>query len=83
MNSKILDFLKLFSGTILVFFVLALSGCSLFKKNVAPFEREVLAKHSMKVLSYPTEEIGKQHMFNAREGSSGGFGGGGGGCGCN
>ncbi len=59
------------------------AGCSTFRKRVAPFQREFLAKSGMNFIENPEEETGMQHMFNAREGSVGGFGGAGGGCGCN
>lgn len=62
---------------------LSISGCGLFTKKVAPFQRETLAKAGMQLIENPMEETGMQHMFNAREGSVGGFGGAGGGCGCN
>lgn len=71
------------------FFVLLLTlmvfstGCSTFRKRVAPFQREILAKSGMNFIENPEEEASMQHMFNAREGSMGGFGGAGGGCGCN
>ena len=58
-------------------------GCTTFKKRVAPFEREILAKPGMGFIENVQEETGMQHMFDAREGSVGGFGGAGGGCGCN
>jgi hypothetical protein len=69
---------------LLFLFLIALaSGCGTFKKRVAPYEREILAKPGMNFIENPVEETGMQHMFNAREGSIGGFGGAGGGCGCN
>jgi uncharacterized protein YceK len=69
---------------ILALFALSLlSGCGTFKKRVAPFEREILAKPGMNFIENAQEETGMQHMFDAREGSVGGFGGAGGGCGCN
>ena len=76
--------MKRFIYLIFIFLLMPAMGCSsLMRKNVAPFERENLARQEMQLVSRPAEEIGKQHMFNAREGSVGGFGGGGGGCGCN
>jgi len=68
---------------LLVAGLVVLSGCSMLRKRVAPFEREVLAKPGMNFIENPMEESGMQHMFNSREGSVGGFGGAGGGCGCN
>jgi hypothetical protein len=63
--------------------LIMLAGCSTFRKKVAPFQREILAKSGMNFIENPEEEASMQHMFNAREGSMGGFGGAGGGCGCN
>jgi hypothetical protein len=37
----------------------------------------------MALVESPEEQASMNHMFNAREGSMGGFGGAGGGCGCN
>lgn len=68
---------------IFVIFTALLSGCGTFKKRVSAFEREVLAKPGMNFIENAQEETGMQHMFDAREGSVGGFGGAGGGCGCN
>ena len=75
-----IKFLRIFLLVVEIFLSL---GCSVFQKKVAIYERGNLANPNMALLPYPTEEIGKQHMFNAREGSVGGFGGAGGGCGCN
>ncbi len=69
----------------LYFFMVAmlLSGCSMFGKKVNAFEKQELAQSGMGFIEHPIEEVSVQHMFNAREGSVGGFGGAGGGCGCN
>ena len=72
-----------FKIQILLLASLVLANCGTFTKKVAVFDREILAKPGMQVVASPTEETLKQHMFNAREGSVGGFGGAGGGCGCN
>ncbi|MBL7687547.1 MAG: DUF4266 domain-containing protein [Bdellovibrionaceae bacterium] len=69
-------------GTILVVGVLV-SGCSMVGKKVSAFERGTLAKAGMQLVGAPKEQAGINHMYNAREGSVGGFGGAGGGCGCN
>ena len=58
-------------------------GCARLGKKIAPFERQILSLRGMEFISNPAEEASMQHMFNAREGSVGGFGGAGGGCGCN
>lgn len=67
--------------------LLALSGvvssCGMLGKRVSAFERGTLAKSGMQLVGSPKEQAGINHMFNAREGSVGGFGGAGGGCGCN
>ena len=62
---------------------LCLTGCGLFQKNISAFERQYLSQRGMNFIENPMEEVSQQHMFNAREGSIGGFGGAGGGCGCN
>ena len=71
------------STTVALLIVLALSGCAIFKKRVAPYDRALLAKPAMNFIDKPSQETAMQHMYNAREGSTGGFGGAGGGCGCN
>lgn len=63
--------------------LLVLPGCSMFGKKVNAFEKQDLARAGMGFIEHPVEEVSVQHMFNAREGSIGGFGGAGGGCGCN
>jgi len=57
--------------------------CGLVGKRVNAFERGNLSKNGMQLVGAPKEQAGMNHMFNAREGSVGGFGGAGGGCGCN
>jgi len=54
-------------------------GCT----GVSPYEREFLADPIMQFDPDPEENVLRQHLLNAREGSMGGYGGGGGGCGCN
>lgn len=78
--SKVLRALFL---TVFCLVALGLSGCSMFAKNVKAYERQYLSLKGMGILENPLEESAAQHMFNAREGSVGGFGGAGGGCGCN
>ena len=63
--------------------MIGLSGCSIVGKRVSAFERGNLAKSGMQLVGAPKEQAGINHLFNAREGSVGGFGGAGGGCGCN
>lgn len=71
------------SYLLLVAICFALSSCALVGKKVQPNERDLLSKSGMQLLDNPKENTSMNHMFNAREGSIGGFGGAGGGCGCN
>ena len=66
-----------------VFSISLLSSCSLVGKRVNAFERGNLSKNGMQLVGAPKEQPGMNHLYNAREGSVGGFGGAGGGCGCN
>lgn len=70
-------------STALLIFIFVCQGCSVLKKNVAPYERGILSQSQMAFIPNDALEIGAQHMLNAREGSVGGSGGAGGGCGCN
>lgn len=58
-----------------------LSACSTF--GVEPWERDVLAKDEMQLVSDPLEATIDDHIYFSKEASSGGRGFGGGGCGCN
>jgi hypothetical protein len=63
----------------------ALAGCAHRPPPVQPWQREHLARRSMR-FDAPTEvqeDRFRQHWFGAREGSDLGFGQPGGGCGCN
>ena len=59
--------------------VLSLSGCA----GVEPWDRDVLARPDMQIVSDPTETAADEHIYFSKEASSGGQGFGGGGCGCN
>ena len=61
---------------------LAVGGCG-HQPFVQPWEREHLAKRSMRFDADPVEMHFRQHMYGAREGSDLGYGQPGGGCGCN
>ncbi len=61
--------------------LLALSGCS--SMGVEPWERDVLAKDEMQLVTDPIEAATDDHIYFSKEASSGGRGFGGGGCGCN
>ena len=58
-----------------------LSACSTL--GVEPWERDVLAKDEMQLVSNPLEAGIDDHIYFSKEASSGGRGFGGGGCGCN
>lgn len=57
----------------------AVSGCA----GVEPWQRDVLARKDMQVVSDPLEASLDEHIYFSKEASSGGRGFGGGGCGCN
>ena len=57
------------------------SGCSTM--GVEAWERDVLAKDEMQLVSDPLEAAIDDHIYFSKEASSGGRGFGGGGCGCN
>jgi hypothetical protein len=56
-----------------------LGGCA----NVKPWERSVLARDDMQIVSDPLDSSIDEHVYFSKEASSGGQGFGGGGCGCN
>lgn len=80
-------FLQALKRTVVLFGVAlclaTLPACSLVTKKVSAFERGTLSKNGMQLVAAPKEQPGLNHLYNAREGSVGGFGGAGGGCGCN
>ncbi len=63
---------------IIIFFV---SGCA--AQDVAPWERNLLAKENMQLDPFPIDTALDEHIYFSKEASSGGQGVGGGGCGCN
>jgi hypothetical protein len=56
-----------------------LTGCA----GVEPWDRDVLARPDMQIVSDPVETASDEHIYFSKEASSGGQGFGGGGCGCN
>lgn len=64
---------------ILVVVLATASGCT----SVRPWQRARLAKPMMQLDPEPESTLLEQHVYQYREGSSGGYGGLGGGCGCN
>lgn len=61
--------------------ILFVAGCA--DMGVEPWERDVLAKEEMQLISDPLEAAIDDHIYFSKEASSGGRGFGGGGCGCN
>lgn len=55
------------------------AGCA----GVEPWDRDVLARPDMQIVSDPIEAAADEHIYFSKEASSGGQGFGGGGCGCN
>jgi hypothetical protein len=60
---------------------LALAGCS--SMGVEPWDRDLLARPDMEMISDPLEAGLDAHIYFSKEASSGGEGFAGGGCGCN
>jgi hypothetical protein len=60
---------------------LFIGGCSHW--GVQPWERDLLAKKEMQLVSDPVEAGLDDHIYFSKEASSGGASFGGGGCGCN
>jgi hypothetical protein len=60
---------------------LGLSACA--GLGVQAWDRDVLARDEMQLVSDPLESSLDEHIYFSKEASSGGQGFGGGGCGCN
>jgi len=65
----------------LVVGVVVVSGCA--NMGVEPWERDLLARPDMELVSDPVDTGLDEHIYFSKEASSGGQGFGGGGCGCN
>lgn len=63
--------------------VVAAAACAAGCANVKPWDRDVLARDSMQIVSDPVDASIDEHIYFSKEASSGGQGFGGGGCGCN
>jgi Domain of unknown function (DUF4266) len=70
---------RLLASVALVALTSMSSGCA----NVKPWDRDVLARDSMQIVSDPVDQSIDDHIYFSKEASSGGQGFGGGGCGCN
>ena len=60
-------------------FLVMTTGCA----TVQPWERGILAKKKMQMDADPEASALEQHVYEYREGTTGGYGSVGGGCGCN
>jgi hypothetical protein len=67
------------AGLIAIVAITGLAGCA----GVEPWDRDVLARPDMQLVSDPAEASADEHIYFSKEASSGGRGFGGGGCGCN
>jgi hypothetical protein len=63
--------------------LVAAAGTACTSVGVEPWERGVLAKEQMQLVTDPVEAGIDDHIYFSKEASSGGRGFGGGGCGCN
>ena len=59
------------------------TGTACSSLGVEPWERDVLAKEEMQLVTDPVQAAIDDHIYFSKEASSGGRGFGGGGCGCN
>jgi hypothetical protein len=66
---------------LLIAAILLLEGCA--NLGVEPWERDLLAKPEMQLISDPIEVGLDDHIYFSKEASSGGRSFAGGGCGCN
>lgn len=80
-SSKVTDMHKYMSRIGLLVVIAFTAGCS--SLGVEPWERDVLAKEEMQLVTDPVEAGIDDHIYFSKEASSGGRGFGGGGCGCN
>jgi hypothetical protein len=60
----------------------ALGGCASMEPP-KPWEKQYLAKPAMQFDADASDARTTQHIYQSKEGASGGYGAGGGGCGCN
>jgi hypothetical protein len=61
--------------------LLATGGCA--QLGVQPWERDLLARPSMQLVTSPLDAAADDHSYFSKEAATGGRGFGGGGCGCN
>ena len=70
---------KLVVPATLLSVLIGLGGCA----GVEAWDRDVLARPDMQIVTDPIEAAIDEHIYFSKEASSGGQGFGGGGCGCN
>lgn len=68
-------------ASVLVALAITQAACSDW--GVKPWERDLLAKPEMQLITSPIDAGLDDHIYFSKEASSGGRGFGGGGCGCN
>ena len=73
--------LKRFSLWIGFVALISITGCT--SLGVEPWDRDILARDEMQLVTDPIEAATDDHIYFSKEASSGGRGFGGGGCGCN
>lgn len=61
--------------------LVSVTGCT--SLGADPWDRDILAKDEMQLVTDPLEVATDDHIYFSKEASSGGRGFGGGGCGCN
>lgn len=76
------------TATLMFFSAVYLSGCSIVGdvasfSDVKPWERDVLARDDMQLVSDSMDSAVDDHLYFSKEASTGGNGIKGGGCGCN
>ncbi|MEY8688979.1 MAG: DUF4266 domain-containing protein [Leptothrix sp. (in: b-proteobacteria)] len=61
-----------------------MGGCAqIANLGVQPWERDLMAKPSMQLITSPLDAAADDHTYFSKEAATGGRGFGGGGCGCN
>ncbi|MCP4078229.1 MAG: DUF4266 domain-containing protein [Gammaproteobacteria bacterium] len=68
---------------ICLLFAIGISGTGCSSMGVEPWERDLLAKKSMRLNADYLDNYYDEHIYFSKEATSGGQGVGGGGCGCN
>ena len=76
--------LRIINGARMVIALVAASACaSCTAIGPRPWEKDLMARPEMQLVSYPLQTAADEHIYFSKEASSGGRGFAGGGCGCN